>query len=234
MNILLIEDDKKISRALDYALKSEGYNVTACYDCEGAYAAAGGEYGLMIIDITLPDGNGFELYSQLRKYTSTPVIFLTARDDEDSIVKGFELGGEDYITKPFSTRELLARIGRFKRKYDKSTIIRIGTTELDTEAHTVKKNGRPIELTALEYRIFSMLMQNSGNVVTRETILERIWDLAGNYVNDNTLTVYIRRIRAKLGDDTVTYSPTYRGGGFSLKYGNPYSINELSPCVPRL
>ncbi len=213
MKILLIEDDRKISKALEYILKSEGYDVTVCGDCSEAYAAAADEYGLMIIDVTLPDGNGFDLYSQISRVSRAPVIFLTALDDEDSVVRGFDLGADDYITKPFSTRELLARIGRFKRKEAADALLSTGDIVLDLAAHTVKKGGEPVELTALEYRIFLMMMQNMGQIVTREAILEKIWDLAGNFVNDNTLTVYIRRIRAKIGTDVIK---TVKGIGYRV------------------
>ena len=141
------------------------------------------------------------------------MIFLTALDDEDSVVRGFDLGADDYITKPFSTRELLARIGRFKRKEAADALLSTGDIVLDLAAHTVKKGGEPVELTALEYRIFLMMMQNMGQIVTREAILEKIWDLAGNFVNDNTLTVYIRRIRAKIGTDVIK---TVKGIGYRV------------------
>ena len=128
MKILLIEDNRSISKPLCYTLNSKGYEVILCENCEEALKQAAGNFGLMIIDVTLPDGNGFELYSDMKKLDPPPAIFLTARDDDDSIVKGFELGAEDYITKPFSTRELLARIGRFERKAaQRSSIIRIIT-----------------------------------------------------------------------------------------------------------
>ena len=213
MKILLIEDDRKISKALEYTLKSEGYDVTVCGCCSEAYAAAAQEYGLMIIDVTLPDGNGFELYSDISSVNRAPVIFLTAMDDEDSVVRGFDLGADDYIAKPFSTRELLARIGRFKRKEAADALLSTGDIVLDLAAHTVKKGGEPVELTALEYRIFLMMMQNMGQIVTREAILEKIWDLAGNFVNDNTLTVYIKRIRAKIGTDVIK---TVKGIGYRV------------------
>ncbi len=215
MKILLIEDNRSISKPLCYTLSTKGYEVILCENCESALKKAGEHFGLMIIDVTLPDGNGFELYSDMKKFDPPPAIFLTAMDDEDSIVKGFELGAEDYITKPFSTRELLARIGRLERKTAReSNIIRAGDTELDPDASIVRKNGETVELTALEYRIFSMLMVNAGKTVTREAIFERIWDLGGNYVNDNTLTVYIKRIRKKLGNNLIK---TVKGIGYRLE-----------------
>ena len=156
--------------------------------------------------MSLPDGNGFELCDEIKRVCETPVIFLTALDDEDSIVKGFDLGAEDYITKPFSSRELLARIKRITKKLDK--------TMIDFDKKQVCKNGDPVVLTALEYRLFAMLAKNSGKVLTREQILERIWDLSGNYVEDNTLTVYIKRLRKKLDTDMIK---TVKGLGYRLE-----------------
>ena len=212
MNILLIEDDRKITEALTLAFEAEGYKTIPCRTCADAYSKAAEQFDLMIIDITLPDGNGFELFTELRKYTSAPAIFLTAKDDEDSIVRGFQLGGDDYITKPFSTRELMARISRFTRSED--NLFRAGNIELNPDTHIVTKGGVPIELTALEYKLLLMLMQNKGSIVTRDAILDRIWDLAGKYVNDNTLTVYIGKLRNKLGQDTIK---TVKGIGYKME-----------------
>ena len=214
MNILLIEDDRKITEALTLAFAAEGYKTIPCRTCADAYSKAAEQFDLMIIDITLPDGNGFELFTQLRKYTSSPALFLTAKDDEDSIVKGFQLGGDDYITKPFSTRELMARIGRFKRDNGSEGVLRSGDIELNYNTHIVTKNGEQTELTALEYKILLMLMQNTGSIVTREALLDRIWDLAGKYVNDNTLTVYIGTLRNKLGQDSIK---TIKGIGYKME-----------------
>ena len=214
MNILLIEDDRKITEALTLAFAAEGYKTIPCRTCADAYSKAAEQFDLMIIDITLPDGNGFELFTQLRKYTSSPALFLTAKDDEDSIVKGFQLGGDDYITKPFSTRELMARIGRFKRDNGSEGVLRSGDIELNYNTHIVTKNGEQTELTALEYKILLMLMQNTGSIVTREALLDRIWDLAGKYVNDNTLTVYIGKLRNKLGQDAIR---TVKGIGYKME-----------------
>lgn len=212
MKILLVEDNKMISKGLVYSLSTNGYEITLCETYEGAILKSADDYDLIIIDVTLPDGNGFELYQDIKKYNSAPVIFLTALDDEDSIVKGFDLGADDYITKPFSTRELLARIRRITRKRD--NIITVSDLKLDTDKMAVYRDDKQIELTALEYKIFLMLVQNAGKTVTREIILEKIWDIAGNYVNDNTLTVYIKRIREKLGVDIIK---TVKGIGYRLE-----------------
>ena len=212
MTILLIEDNKAIAKGLAFSLQSAGYQTALCHSCEEAYAMTGGDYAVIIIDISLPDGNGFALYRDIRRVNQAPVIFLTALDDEDSIVKGFDLGAEDYITKPFSTRELIARVKRLTRKSEST--VTVGEITLDLDKQAVFKNGEKVELTALEYRICSLLMQNHGAVVTREMILEKIWDIAGNYVNDNTLSVYIRRIRQKLGTDQLK---TVKGAGYRME-----------------
>ena len=215
VHILLVEDNRIISKGLVYTLKSNGHEVTLCEDCESAVASSGGEYDLMILDVTLPDGNGFELFKEIRRLNQAPAIFLTALDDEDNIVSGLELGADDYITKPFSTRELLARIKRFDNASNgKGSILTVGDISVDTEKHIVMKNGAEAELTALEYRILIMLMQNAGQVVTRERILEKIWDIAGNFVNDNTLTVYIKRIRQKLDTELIR---TVKGIGYRME-----------------
>ena len=215
MHIMLVEDNRLISKGLVYTLKSKGYEVSLYENYEDALAGSGREYDLMILDVTLPDGNGFELYENIRRINDAPVIFLTALDDEDNIVGGLELGAADYITKPFSTRELLARIKRFdKSSNGQSAVLRVGNITADTEKHTAAKDGVEAELTALEFRILIMLMQNKGKVVSRELILEKIWDIAGNFVNDNTLTVYIKRIRQKLDTDLIR---TVKGVGYKME-----------------
>lgn len=214
MRILLVEDNETITKGLVYLLEQNGYETTVCNTCETAVVAASQDYDLLLLDVGLTDGNGFELYEELKRFTNAPAIFLTAYDDEDHIVKGFHLGADDYITKPFLPRELLARIQRATRTAEAGSILRIEDLQVDLANKTIKKNDEMIELTALEYRIFYMLVQNRGNIVTRELMLEKIWDLAGNYVNDNTLTVYIKRIREKLGIKSIK---TVKGLGYRLE-----------------
>ncbi|MEE1262361.1 response regulator transcription factor [Ruminococcus sp.] len=212
MKLLLIEDNKGIAKGLEFSLQGAGYETELCHNCEQAYAKIGGDYAVIIIDISLPDGNGFDLYKDIRRVNSSPVIFLTALDDEDSIVRGFDLGAEDYITKPFSTRELIARVKRLTRKSEST--VTVGEITLDLDKQAVFKESEKVEFTALEYRVCSLLIQNHGAVVTREMILEKIWDIAGNYVSDNTLSVYIRRIRQKLGADKIK---TVKGAGYRME-----------------
>lgn len=214
MNVLLVEDNKSISKGLVYSFEQNGYKTTLCETFESALKTAPFDFDLIIIDIALPDGNGFELYETIHRLSDAPAIFLTAYDDEDSIVNGLELGADDYITKPFSTRELLARMKRLTLKNGGSSVMKTGDITVDFEKKAVFKNGEQIEMTALEFKIFSVLAQNAGKVVTRELIIEKIWDIAGNYVNDNTLTVYIKRIRKKLDTDLIK---TVKGIGYRLE-----------------
>ena len=213
MKILLVEDNKSIIKGLEYAFAQNGYSCEYCLSLDEAVRKAPFNYDAAVLDIMLPDGNGFDLFKKIRRYSDLPVIFLTAVDDEDSVVNGLELGADDYITKPFSTRELIARIKRVANKNSKKNIITVSGVTLDLDKSAVFENGKQLELTALEYKLLSLLMQNAGKVVTRELIFEKIWDVSGNFVNDNTLTVYIERIRKKLDADIIK---TVKGMGYQV------------------
>lgn len=213
MKILLVEDNKSIIKGLEYAFAQNGYSCEYCLSLDEAVRKAPFNYDVAVLDIMLPDGNGFDLFKKIRRYSDLPVIFLTAVDDEDSVVNGLELGADDYITKPFSTRELIARIKRVANKNSKKNIITVSGVTLDLDKSAVFENGKQLELTALEYKLLSLLMQNAGKVVTRELIFEEIWDVSGNFVNDNTLTVYIKRIRKKLDADIIK---TVKGMGYQV------------------
>lgn len=213
MKILLVEDNKSIIKGLEYAFAQNGYSCEYCLSLDEAVRKAPFNYDVAVLDIMLPDGNGFDLFKKIRRYSDLPVIFLTAVDDEDSVVNGLELGADDYITKPFSTRELIARIKRVANKNSKKNIITVSGVTLDLDKSAVFENGKRLELTALEYKLLSLLMQNAGKVVTRELIFEKIWDVSGNFVNDNTLTVYIKRIRKKLDADIIK---TVKGMGYQV------------------
>ena len=213
MKILLVEDNKSIIKGLEYAFAQNGYSCEYCLSLDEAVRKAPFNYDVAVLDIMLPDGNGFDLFKKIRRYSDLPVIFLTAVDDEDSVVNGLELGADDYITKPFSTRELIARIKRVANKNSKKNIITVSGVTLDLDKSAVFENGKQLELTALEYNLLSLLMQNAGKVVTRELIFEKIWDVSGNFVNDNTLTVYIKRIRKKLDADIIK---TVKGMGYQV------------------
>lgn len=213
MKILLVEDNKSIIKGLEYAFAQNGYSCEYCLSLDEAVRKAPFNYDVAVLDIMLPDGNGFDLFKKIRRYSDLPVIFLTAVDDEDSVVNGLELGADDYITNPFSTRELIARIKRVANKNSKKNIITVSGVTLDLDKSAVFENGKQLELTALEYKLLSLLMQNAGKVVTRELIFEKIWDVSGNFVNDNTLTVYIKRIRKKLDADIIK---TVKGMGYQV------------------
>lgn len=213
MKILLVEDNKSIIKGLEYAFAQNGYSCEYCLSLDEAVRKAPFNYDVAVLDIMLPDGNGFDLFKKIRRYSDLPVIFLTAVDDEDSVVNGLELGADDYITKPFSTRELIARIKRVANKNSKKNIITVSGVTLDLDKSAVFENGKQLELTALEYKLLLLLMQNAGKVVTRELIFEKIWDVSGNFVNDNTLTVYIKRVRKKLDADIIK---TVKGMGYQV------------------
>ena len=213
MKILLVENNKSIIKGLEYAFAQNGYSCEYCLSLDEAVRKAPFNYDVAVLDIMLPDGNGFDLFKKIRRYSDLPVIFLTAVDDEDSVVNGLELGADDYITKPFSTRELIARIKRVANKNSKKNIITVSGVTLDLDKSAVFENGKQLELTALEYKLLSLLMQNAGKVVTRELIFEKIWDVSGNFVNDNTLTVYIKRVRKKLDADIIK---TVKGMGYQV------------------
>ena len=218
--ILLVEDSESIVMGLKYSLEQEGFRVTSAKTIEEAEIAS--NYDLILLDITLPDGNGFDFFKEIKKKEDIPVIFLTARDEEIDIVKGLDLGAEDYIVKPFRVKELISRIKVALRRYNKitSSIIECNGITLDTENMEAKKDGQRIELTSLEFKILLMLFTNKNKLVTREMILNKIWDLAGNFVNDNTLTVYIKRIREKIGDNDGKIIKTIRGVGYKVDEKN--------------
>ena len=215
MNILLVEDNESIRKSLKYSLETQNYNVVDCKDVANTikYLNNDLKIDLTIIDISLPDGNGFDLYQNFIKDKNIPTIFLTARDSEEDVVRGLELGVEDYMTKPFSTKELLARIKRNIMKNKNESIITIDDISFDFDKMEVRKNCQLVLLTRLELKILYLLFTNLNRVVRRDYILEKIWEWTGNDVNDNTLTVYIKRIREKLGTDIII---TIKGIGYRI------------------
>lgn len=216
-NILLIEDNEIIIKGLKYSLEQEDFEVTPAKSVfEAKQLLNENKYNLIILDVMLPDGNGFELCKFIKEKEKTPVIFLTAKDEEQDIVNGLELEAEDYIIKPFRTRELILRINNILKRYEKTENKRIQAKNVvvDVDASRVFVNGQETEFTALEYKILLLLLLNIGKTVTRDSILEKIWDVAGNFVNDNTLTVYIKRIRAKLGKEDII--KTVKGIGYRI------------------
>ena len=218
--ILLVEDDKGIVANLTEYLTSEGYSVKSASGQAGAMKLLESErFDLALLDISLSDGNGFAVCSAIKADYGIPVIFLTASSDEYSTVTGFEIGADDYISKPFRPRELVTRIRNIIRlTRGAGTAIHIGELTVDTVKGTVNKNGRDLYLSALEYRLFLVFLSNRGMVLTRSQLLEAIWDIAGEFVNDNTLTVYIKRLREKIEDDpqNPTVIKTVRGLGYKV------------------
>lgn len=213
MQILLVEDNKSITKALTYNLEQNKYKVLSAETVEEAQKMLKTEkIDLIILDITLPDGNGFDLYKEIKK-VGISTIFLTARDDENDIVKGLELGAEDYVTKPFSSRELLARINKILLRNKKKNIVKIQDITCDLDKMCVYRGEKKLIFSSLELKILMLLFTNLNKVITREYIIEKIWDWTGNDVYDNTVTVYMKRIRQKLGSPIIT---TVKGVGYRI------------------
>lgn len=216
----MVEDDAEITQTLRAFLQSEGFLVTAAVgQAEALQAFAKGSFDLVLLDVSLRNGNGYAVCNALKSRKSPPpIIFLTASGDESSIVTGFDLGADDYIPKPFKPRELISRMKNVLRRYGDRSRITVGALKLDAERGTVEKNGVELSLSALEYRLLLLLVSNRGRLMTREKLLEDIWDVAGDFVNDNTLTVYIKRIREKVEDDPAapTVIRTVRGLGYRV------------------
>lgn len=218
MQILLVEDNEMVAKGLLYTLKQNGYEPIHKANIKETKDFLKNENErentkLVILDISLPDGDGFTLYEEDLKDKNIPTIFLTAKDEEDDVVKGLELGAEDYITKPFSTRELMARINKIILKGRKNLIVKVKDIEFDLDKMVIYKNEKEIVLTSLELKILHLLFTNLDRVVARNDIIEKIWEWTGNDVNDNTVTVYLKRIREKVGCDIIT---TVKGIGYRV------------------
>lgn len=200
MQILLVEDDELIAKGLTYSFKQNEYNLVHKTNIKDTSNFLQNEkIEFIILDISLPDGNGLDLYNNIIKKLNIPTIFLTAKDDEETIVKGLELGAEDYITKPFSTKELIVRMKKIILRTKKNQIIEIQDIKFDIDKMVVYRNKEKIEFTSLEIKILHLLFMNLNKVVTRNEIIDKIWEWTGNDVNDNTVTVYLKRIREKEG-----------------------------------
>ena len=223
MEILILEDDFAIAMGLEYSLKNEGYAVTVCNTvAQAKEAIEKNKFSLYILDLTLPDGNGYDVCKLIKSQGDLPVIFLTAFDDEVNVVMGLELGADDYISKPFRIKELLARIKSVLRRYTNDSNdgkIQIKNIKINTNEARVFKNGKEIVLTAMEYRLLLILINNRGKILSRNQLLEEIWDVSGDFVNDNTLTVYIKRLRDKIEDepDNPQIVKTVRGMRYRIE-----------------
>ena len=215
MYVLLIEDNQNIIDGLKYSLEQEDYEVFICTNVLDTieFLKENKSVDIAIIDVSLPDGDGFDLYQNYVKEKNIPSIFLTAKDSEDDVVKGLELGASDYMTKPFSTRELLARIKRNIMKHKNEAIISIDDVSFAFDKMEVSKDGKVIPLTRLELKILHLLFINLGKVVRRDYIIEKIWEWTSNDVNDNTVTVYMKRIREKIGVNIII---TIKGIGYRI------------------
>lgn len=222
MKLFILEDDAAIAMGLSYSLKNEGYDVTVAKSVKSAYEILNKEaFSLYILDLTLPDGSGYDVCREIKKRGDLPVIFLTAYDDEVNVVMGLDLGADDYISKPFRIKELLARIKSVLRRYSKDSpggIVSAGTIKVNTNEAKIYKNGTEVILTAMEYRLLLIFINNRGKVLSRQSLLEDIWDVGGDFVNDNTLTVYIKRLRDKIEEDPAKPQiiKTVRGIGYIL------------------
>lgn len=220
MKILVVEDEEVIAAGLAYSLEQEGYEAAIAHTVKEACSCMEQDsFDLYLLDLTLPDGSGYDICKQVKSRFDVPVIFLTAFDDEINVVMGLELGADDYIYKPFRLKELLARVKTVLRRYhreDASGMIVFKDLKVLTKEAKVFLGQEEILLTAMEYRLLLVLLQNKGIVLSRNNLLENLWDVDGDFVNDNTLTVYIKRLRAKLNDTDETYIRTVRGRGYTL------------------
>lgn len=217
--ILLVEDNETIIMGLKYSLEQENFNVEVSKTVIDAKKIIENKYfDLVLLDISLPDGNGFEICECIKQNNDMPVIFLTARDEETNVVMGLDLGADDYIIKPFRIRELISRINSVLRRYgkqeNKNNLLEYKNIKIDMNLAKVYKGGKEILFTSLEYKILLLMFSNQNKLITREELLDKIWDIAGNFVNDNTLTVYIKRIREKLEDENII--KTVRGMGYRI------------------
>ena len=221
MKIMLVEDNEAIIMGLEYLLSQEGFQVVTARTAVQAEGLMKKEdCDLVLLDIALPDGDGFAICRQIKEKAQIPVIFLTAREEEADVVRGLDLGADDYVIKPFRNRELVSRIkGALRRNGKGSAILRCGDIVLDAGTGKVKRGDVEISLTRLEYKILSNMMSCPGKLFTRDRILEDIWDIAGEYVNDNTLTVYIKRLRDKIERDPQNPEiiKTVRGLGYRME-----------------
>ena len=220
--VFLVEDDKVIAKNLILLLKSEGFDVIHAVSQKNALDIIKDEsFDLALLDVSLPDGSGYAVCTAVKEHCNVPIIFLTASGDEISVVTGLNLGADDYITKPFRPMELIARIKVALRKSGHSpSVYNIADLMVDTTGGIVKKSGNEVFLSALEYRLLLVFVNNQGIVISRNKLLDELWDAGGDYVNDNTLTVYIKRLREKIEDNPVKPEIilTVRGLGYRLGY----------------
>ncbi|WP_028594307.1 response regulator transcription factor [Paenibacillus assamensis] len=223
MKVLVVEDDKTIADGLHYSLTSEGYEVLICENKQMALETIRLQrIDIYLLDLTLPDGSGYEVCEYIKDNQEAPVIFLTACDDEINVVRGLDMGADDYITKPFRIRELISRmksaLKHYTKVYASHDVVKVGNIIVNTKQAKVYKGTEEVVLTALEYRLLLTFMNNKGQVLTRNQLLEGIWDVDGSFINDNTLSVYIKRLRDKLegSNQNTKVIETVRGLGYRM------------------
>ncbi|WP_346940643.1 response regulator transcription factor [uncultured Clostridium sp.] len=218
IKILLVEDDEAVALGIEYNLKNDGFEVIRAADISSAKQLFNEEFKLILLDIGLPDGNGYEFCKYVREKSKVPIIFLTALDEEVNVVLGFDLGGDDYIIKPFRLKELLSRIKAVLRRTSNSPKTRLisGDIEVNSLDAKVYKNKKEIILTAVEYKLLLYFMGYPYKVISKEEILHRLWDIQGDFVDENTPAVYVRRLREKLEDEPSrpSYLVNLRGLGY--------------------
>jgi len=218
IKILLVEDDEAVALGIEYNLKNDGFEVIRAADISSAKQLFNEEFKLILLDIGLPDGNGYEFCKYVREKSRVPIIFLTALDEEVNVVLGFDLGGDDYITKPFRVKELLSRIKAVLRRTSnfRKTRLISGDIEVNSLDAKVYKNKKQIILTAVEYKLLLYFMGYPYKVISKEEILHRLWDIQGDFVDENTPAVYVRRLREKLEDEPSkpSYLVNLRGLGY--------------------
>jgi DNA-binding response OmpR family regulator len=227
-NILLVEDDSTLAFGIEYTLKNEGFNVILADSLmEARKAFEKDKLDIVLLDVKLPDGNGYELCKEIRRTSKIPIIFLTSCNDEANVVMGLDLGADDYISKPVRIKELISRINAVLRRNSKAIevagIMKSDTLEINMLQGKVKKRGQEVILTAVEYKLLLTLIKHSQQILSRNTILENLWDIDGEFIDDNTLSVYIRRLREKIEDNPSIpeHILTVRGVGY--KWACPVS-----------
>ena len=223
IKILFVEDDLPLALGIEYTLKQEEFDVIHAKNLEEArekYKSL--DFNIILLDVMLPDGSGYDFCREIRKESEVPIIFMTACDEEVNVVLGLDMGGDDYVTKPIRVKELISRINAVLRRKgitntkSSEEIIKTGNILIEPLKYKVYKNGLNIDLTAIEYKLLLILIKNKGNAIERVTLLEKLWDVDGNFVDGNSLTVYIKRLREKIEDDIKNpqYIETVRGIGY--------------------
>ena len=227
--VLLVEDDGSLIDGLEYALKKDRFEVEVARSVEEfGKLYTDGRFDVVLLDVSLPDGNGFEICERIRRTSEVPILFLTAADEEFNVVRGLDMGGDDYVSKPFRLNELLSRIHSLQRRAGKrgkgagaiqEPVLESGGIRVDLVGNRAWLEEEPLELTAQEYRLLCLFLKNQGMILTRERILDRLWDGNGEFVDDNTLSVYIRRLRSKIEEEPSSpkHLLTVRGLGYQWK-----------------